>query len=218
VPRRLLVIAALVTLAVTLVRLAGEMAHLAPALFNRAPGGPGALVGIVWLIPVFGVLFGLHLARRGEGPAGVGRAVGWALLGFAIALVIGIGSAALAPKSPPAQLAAFGVGSWIAIFVARRGWPALWRALLVYAFAARIPVVLVMFLAIFGGWDSHYAKPRPDFPPMGHWGLFAWTALLPQLSLWIFLTVVGGILFGGLAVGVRRLAGNRERSSVSSAA
>jgi hypothetical protein len=210
VSRRLLAVATLVTLAVTLVRLAGEMAHLSPVLFNRAAGGPGALVGIVWLIPVFGALFGLHLARRGDGPAGVGRAVGWSFLGFGIALVIGIGSALLAPTSPPAQLAAFGVGSWIAVFVARRGWPALWRALLVYAFAARIPVVVIMFLAIFRGWDSHYAKPRPDFPPMGHWGLFAWTALLPQMTLWIFLTVVGGMLFGAFAVGLRRLARGRE--------
>lgn len=217
-PRRLLVVASVVTLAVTAVRLAGELAHLSPALFNRAAGGPGALVGIVWLIPVFGALFGLHLARRGDGPAGVRKAVGWALLGFAAALAAGIGSALLAPTSPPAQLAAFGVGSWLGIFIARRAWPTLWRTLLVYAFAARIPVVVIMFLAIFGGWDSHYAKPRPDFPPMGHWGLFAWTGLLPQMTLWIFLTVVGGILFGALAVGVRRLAGGRAPVSVSTAA
>jgi hypothetical protein len=218
VSRRLLVVAALVTLAVTLVRLAGEMAHLSPVLFNRAAGGTGALIGIVWLIPVFGVLFGLHLAGQGAGPERVGKAVGWALLGFAVTLVAGIASAVLAPNSPPAQLAVFGLGAWIAIFVARRGWPALWRALLLYALAARIPVVLIMFLAIFGGWDSHYAKPRPDFPPMGHWGLFAWTAVLPQMTVWIFLTVVGGMLFGALAVAVRRLLGGRAAAPVTTAA
>jgi hypothetical protein len=216
--RRLFVVATVVTLAVTLLRLAGELAGWSPALFNRAAGGPGALVGIVWLIPVFGVLFALRLARDGEGPPSVGKAFGWALLAFAVNLVLGIGSAKLFPKSPPAQLAIFGVGSWIAIALARSAWPALWRVLLAYGLAARIPVVVVMFLAIFLGWDSHYAKPRPDFPAMGPWGLFAWTALLPQMTFWIFLTVVGGLLFGAIAVGLRRLARGRNEAGLTSAA
>jgi hypothetical protein len=216
--RRLFVVATVVTLAVTLLRLAGELAGGSPALFNRAAGGPGALVGIVWLIPVFGVLFALRLARDGEGPPSVGKAFGWALLAFAVNVVLGIGSAKLFPKSPPAQLAIFGVGSWIAIALARSAWPALWRVLLAYGLAARIPVVVVMFLAIFLGWDSHYAKPRPDFPAMGPWGLFAWTALLPQMTFWIFLTVVGGLLFGAIAVGLRRLARGRNEAGLTSAA
>ena len=113
-----------------------------------------------------------------------------AALAFAVNTAFFAGAFKLFPSSPVAQLAIFGVGSWIAIALARAGWPALWRVLLAYGLAARIPVVVVMFLAIFLGWDSHYAKPRPDFPPMGPWGSFAWTALLPQMSLWIYLTVV----------------------------
>jgi hypothetical protein len=216
--RRLFVIASVVTLAVTLLRLAGEMAGGSASLFSRAAGGGAALVGIVWLIPVFGVLFALRLARDGEGPASVGKALGWVVLAFVLNIALGLGSIKLFPKSPPAQLAIFGVGSWIAIALARAAWPALWRVLLAYGLAARIPVVFVMFLAIFLGWDSHYAKPRPDFPPMGPWGLFAWTALLPQMTLWIFLTVVAGILFGTIAVGVRRLAAGRSASDLTSAA
>ena len=76
--------------------------------------------------------------------------------------------------------------------------------LLVYAVSARLPVLLIMFASIFGGLDTHYAKPRPDFPPMGPWGLFFWTALLPQLSVWIYLTVVGGLVFGCLAAFLAR--------------
>jgi hypothetical protein len=216
--RRLFVVATVVTLAVTLLRLAGELAGWSSALFNRAPGGPGALVGIVWLIPVFGVLFALRLARDGQGPASVAKAFGWVVAAFVVNIALGVASVKLYPKSPPAQLAIFGVGSWIAIALARSAWPALWRVLLLYGLAARIPVVVVMFLAIFLGWDSHYAKPRPDFPPMGPWGLFAWTALLPQMSLWIFLTVVGGILFGAIAAGIRRLARGRADVSLTSAA
>ena len=201
---RMVLVPALLTLAVTLVRLAGELMRWSPSLFNRDPGGGGALVGIVWLIPVFGIYFALKLASAGRGPASVGRALGWAGLGFVLNTALGFGSFALV-KSPVAQLGIFTVTSWLAILVARPGWPALWRALLAYGFAARVPVLLVMLFAIFGGWDTHYAKPRPDFPAMGPWGIFFWTAFLPQMAIWIYLTVVGGLLFGALAVGVRRL-------------
>jgi len=201
---RLVLVPAILTLAVTLLRLAGELMQWSPSLFNRDAGGGGALVGIVWLIPIFGMYFGLKLAAAGAGPVSIGKALGWAALAFVLNTALGFGSFAVV-KSPVAQLGIFTLTSWLAIFVARPAWPALWRVLLAYGFAARIPVLLIMFLAIFGGWDSHYAKPRPDFPAMGPWGLFFWTALLPQFSVWIYLTVVGGLLFGALAVGIRRL-------------
>jgi hypothetical protein len=201
---RMIFVPAVITLAVTLLRLVGELQQWSPKLFNRDAGGGGALVGIVWLIPIFGIYFALKLARAGEGPASVGKALGFAALGFALNTALGFGSFAMV-KSPVAQLGIFAVTSWLAILVARPGWPALWRVLLCYGFAARVPVLIVMLLAIFGGWDSHYAKPRPDFPAMGPWGLFFWTALLPQFSVWIYLTVIGGLLFGALALGIRRL-------------
>lgn len=216
--RRLLALAAGITLGVTLLRLAGEMAQSSPALFNREPGGPLALIGIVWLIPVFGVVFALHLARHGQGPASVPKALGGGALAFVVNTVLFVAAIKLWPASPVAQLAVFGVGSWIAIAIARPGWPSLWRALLAYGFAARVPVLVVMFFAIFLGWDSHYAKPRPDFPAMGHWGLFLWTAVLPQATIWIYLTVVGGILFGAAAVGLQRRLGGRAEGRLTSAA
>ncbi len=200
---RLVLVPALLTLAVTALRLAGEMQGWSDRLFNREAGGGGALVGIVWLIPLFGIYFGLRLARAGLGPVRAGRALSFALLAFALNTGLGFATFATLP-SPVAQLGVFAVTSWVAILVARPGWPALWRVLLAYAFAARVPVLVVMLFAIFGGWDSHYAKPRPDFPAMGPWGLFFWTALLPQLSVWIYLTVVGGMLFGALAAALHR--------------
>lgn len=196
--RRLVLVPALVTLAVTLIRLAGELSGASGRLFSREPGGNAALVGIVWLIPVFGIYFALRLARAGHvGPAG--RTLGFGFLAFALNALLGFAAFA-AVRSPVGQLGIFAVTSWIAIAVARRGWPLLWRVLLAYGFAARLPVLVVMFLSIFRGWDTHYAKPRPDFPAMGPWGLFFWTAMLPQLSIWILLTVAGGMIFGGLAL------------------
>jgi hypothetical protein len=202
--RRLILVPALITLAVTLLRLAGELLHWSPALFNRDAGGGGALVGIVWLIPLFGIWFALRLDQDGQGPARLGPAFGRAGLAFAVNTLLAFGSFALFPTSPVAQLAIFSLGSALAIWIARPGWPALWRVLLAYGVAARGPVLVVMFLSIFLGWDTHYAKPRPDFPPMGPWGLFFWTALLPQAFIWIYLTLVGGMLFGAAAVAIRR--------------
>lgn len=195
---RLVLWPAVITLAVTLLRLVGELQQWSPTYFSREAGGGGALVGIVWLIPVMGVYFGARLWRDGDRPPSVGRAAGSAAVAFAANTALGFGAFALV-KSPVGQLAIFTLASWFAIAIARPGWPALWRVLLAYALTARLPVVVIMFASIFGGLDTHYAKPRPDFPPMGPWGLFFWTALLPQLSVWIYLTVVGGLLFGALA-------------------
>jgi len=214
---RLILVPASITLAVTLIRLVGELSRWSPALFNREPGGPGALVGIVWLIPVFGIYFALRLARAGERPAGVGRTLAWAAVAFIVNVAVLIGAVKLFPTSPVIQNGLFALGCWLAIALARPGWPALWRVLLAYGFAARIPVLVVMFLAIFLGWDTHYAKPRPDFPPMGHWGRFFWTAFLPQMSIWIWLTIVGGMIFGALAIWVPQLTRGGAGEGVSGA-
>ena len=213
---RLILVPAIITLAVTLARLAGELLGGSQAMFNREAGGGGALVGIVWLIPLFGIYFGLRLVRDGDGPPSIGKAIGLALLAFFVNSGLGFGAFAVV-RSPVGQLAVFALTSWLAIFIARGGWPSLWRVLLAYALAARIPVIVIMLLAIFGGWDTHYAKPRPDFPPMGPWGLFFWTALLPQLSVWIYLTIVGGILFGAFAAAVRRATGGAASAPVQAA-
>lgn len=197
-------IPAVITLVVTLVRLAGELQGWSAELFNKAAGGGGALIGIVWLIPVFGALFALRLDAEGEGPVHLKGAFGFAFIAFMLNTGLGIGAMTLL-SSPPAQLAVFGVLSVVTMLIARLGWPQLWRTLLAYGIAARLPVVIVMALSIFGGWDTHYAKPRPDWPPMGNLGLFLWTALLPQATIWIYLSVVGGMLFGAGAVAIRRL-------------
>jgi hypothetical protein len=53
--RRLIVVPAVITFAVTLLRLVGELQHWSPRFFSREPGGAGAIIGIVWLVPIFGV-------------------------------------------------------------------------------------------------------------------------------------------------------------------
>ena len=207
----MILVPALITLAVTLLRLVGELQHWSPALFNREAGGGGALIGIGWLVPIFGIYFALKHAGRGERPASVGKALGLAFLAFLFTPAAGFVAFAM-KLSAVGGLGIFAVTSWISIVVAFRAWPALGRTLLAYAFAARIPVALVMLPAILGNWGTHYDAPPPDSPevlvmaPLVKW---FWIGLVPQLTIWIYVTVVGGILVGSLALAVskRRPAG-----------
>src|SRR5215216_340421 len=81
---QLILIPTLITLAITLLRLVGELQHWSSALFNREAGGGGAVIGISWLAPIFGVYFALKLARAGEGPEDKGRAVRLAVFGVVL--------------------------------------------------------------------------------------------------------------------------------------
>ncbi len=108
---------------------------------------------------------------------------------------------------PLAQVLGFcGIFPFVAWAVAR-GWPALARVLLAYGLAARIPVIVIMLLAILGGWGTHYELGRLDLPPLEP-PLLKWLVIgvFPQLGLWVSFTVVGGSFFGGLAALVRRRA------------
>jgi hypothetical protein len=60
--KNLITVPAVITLAVTLLRLVGEFMNLPAWLANKEAGGPGALIGIAWLAPIFGAYFGIKLA------------------------------------------------------------------------------------------------------------------------------------------------------------
>src|SRR5215470_3905567 len=85
---------ALITLAVTLLRLVGELQGWSPRLFSRAPGGGFALVGISWLPPIFGIYFAMKLVRIAP-PATAGAALGRAALGTMLGIGIAFGGGAL---------------------------------------------------------------------------------------------------------------------------
>jgi hypothetical protein len=193
--RSLILVPAIITLAVTLLRLGGELLRWSPTFFNREAGGPGAIVGIVWLVPVFGVYFAWKLVQAGHGPASLGRAIGIPVLAF---LLIPATIAVALKVELPYRVAVLGAGSIVAMLVALRAWPALGRTLLAYAFAARIPVVVVMLLAILGNWGTHYELGPPGFPEMSALPKWFWIGLLPQLTFWIAFTVAIGSFVGGL--------------------
>lgn len=200
--RKLILVPALITLAVTLLRLTGELLHWSRTLFNPAAGGGGAVVGIAWLVPLFGIYFGLKLARAGLAGA-TGPAVGFALLGLLIMPIGGFAAVALGvPQQSLVLLGVFVVLSIIGAVIAYRGWPALGRVLLAYGLAARVPVALLMLAAMLGNWGTHYDVAPPDFPAMSPFAKWVVIGLVPQMTIWIWFTIAMGALLGAIAAAV----------------
>lgn len=204
-PGNLILVPAVITLAVTLLRLVGELQGWSPRLFSKEAGGGGALVGISWLVLVFGGWFGWKLAKAGQGPGAIGRAIGLTILAFAILPALGFAANALGMSQQSlSTFAVYVVGAIVGLVLGLRAWPALGRTLLAYAFAARVPVVLVMLAAILGNWGTHYDVAPPDLPAMAPLSKWLLIGVLPQMTIWIWFTVVVGSLFGILAAAVAR--------------
>jgi hypothetical protein len=213
---RLVLVPGIITLAVTLLRLTGELNHWSRAFFSPEAGGGLAIVGIWILAPIFGIYFARKLAAAGK------LSGGWRVLGFAaLAIVVFVAIMAVVPSlmglDPNApSLAALGVmvfASLAALAVAYYGSGVLGRVLVAYGLTARIPVVLVMLVAILGNWGTHYDVLPPGAPEMGVWTKWILIGLLPQLTLWMAFTIAVGALFGGLALVIAE----RQKTAVRTA-
>ncbi len=185
--KRLVMVPALIALAVTIARLVGELGGGPSALFNREAGGQGALVGIVWLIPIFGIYFAVKLARSGHAPESAGRVIGFSVLGLVAAIAMSIAVVALTGNPDVsvsfggaiAQQLGFVAASVVALWILRSVWPAFFQTMLSYAFASRIPVLIVAFVAMVGNWGTHYELGPAGYPEMGFLAKFLLLALLP---------------------------------------
>lgn len=192
---RLILVPAVITLAVTLLRLAGELLHGSKSWFNTDQGGYLAIVGIVWLVPVFGVYFALRLTAAGEQPRHRGRSLGLAAAGcvvFALGFYLFNAGIIRSMTGVVVMWALAVVGAAVAI----PAWRALSRVLVAYAYAARVPVAMVMALATWADWQSHYSTVDPSAPRIESYILFGFIA---QLVWWVSFTIVVGTLFGIVA-------------------
>ena len=220
--RQLILVPALIALSITVIRLVGELGGGPSVLFNTAAGGAGALVGIVWLVPIFGGYFAVKLARGGHGPESAGKVVGYSLLGLlTFAVIMGLTVAltgdpnvSVSPSGAVFQQLGIGVGALVAILIQRKVWPSFFRTMLAYAFASRIPVLTVMFVAMMGEWGTHYEAGPPGYPEMGFLTDFFLIAVMPQMTFWIMFTVVIGSLVGGVSAILVRTRSSTERSEV----
>ena len=94
---------------------------------------------------------------------------------------------------------------WLAIGAAVQayGWPALFRVLLAYGLSARIPVAIIMLLAMAGNWGTHYdyvgMPPEFEMPLLSK---YLWLAFFPQLVFWVSFTILTGSITGTLAAAI----------------
>lgn len=201
---QLIFIPSVITLGVTLLRLVGELQHWPTALFNPDAGGGGSIIGITWLALIFGVYFALKLSRAGEAPSGAGRVIGFALLGLVVTVAGGFLGFAMKAEFPGKiiiGLALIAVGGLIPFL----GWKALSKVLLAYGYAARIPVLILMYFAMRGDWKTHYDAIPPEFPQdLPFWTKYIQLAVVPQMVMWIAFTIIMGSLFGGFAIALAR--------------
>jgi hypothetical protein len=201
---QLILVPSLMTLGVTILRLVGERQGWPPILFSREAGGGGSLVGITWLPLIFGPYFALRLAKHQTAPLPAGRGFGSTILGLVV-FFLGAKIAFTPPLALSARLAAGYLTIAVAALLPLWGWPALGKALLAYGYAARIPVAVVVYLALSGKWGTHY-----DALPAGYAGStslgaeYLYAGLLPQLIYWVGFTAIVGSLLGIIAVALPR--------------
>jgi hypothetical protein len=203
---KLIVVPAIITLVITILRLVGELQHWGMPWVSNAAGGGGAILGISWLPLLFGPYFAWKLAAAGNGPASAGKAIGMSALGLVVLILggaaFGIG---FSKHITPLILVGF-VIMFVSAFIPRMGWRSLGNTLLAYAFAARIPVVVVMFIAMSAnggqGWGTHYDAAGPSFVVTSFAQKFVDLAVLPQMSLWVGWTAVIGGLVGSVVIAI----------------
>jgi hypothetical protein len=201
----LITIPALITLGITILRLVGEIEHWPKPWFSTAPGGGAAIIGISWLPIIFGPYFAMKLAGAGDGPSSLGKAAGFAVLGLVVFVLGGLLIGATFSHPSILTLVAFLI-TLAAAFIPGIGWRSLGNTLLAYAFAARIPVLIVMFIAMRGnggqGWGTHYDVVAPMFAHASFARKFFYEAVLPQMTLWIGWTVAVGSIIGVIVVAI----------------
>jgi hypothetical protein len=216
---RLIFVPAAITLAVTILRLTGELQHWSSRWFSPEtggiiPSGVSWIFGITWLAAIFGAYFAVKLFHTGQGPRSLGKAVIFSAIGILIFLLYRpvVESLCLAFKVDFPQYLVLIWFFWgLAGVLQYFGWPELFKVLLIYAYAARIPVAIVMFFAMGGHWGTHYDYVGTNIQLSGI-PRYLWLAFFPQLVGWIGFTITLGAVAGVLAIFLIRLIGLPVRS------
>jgi len=191
---KLVLAPALIAIAVTLLRLTGELAGWPRPFVNRDVCGK-AILGVVWLVPIFGIYFAAKLLPLGYLPARLGRSFAYAAVGLALKLA---GTALI--ETPGLEYATRLVGNLglttAGLVLSALAWPQLFKLLLAYGYASRLPIAAVQFLAMRGHWGTHYDALDPGIPAIGFWPTFIRTSLVPNIFFMEAYTVILGLLFG----------------------
>ena len=200
---------ALISLGVTFLRLTGELRHWSEQWFSSGTGGTDPrgvswIVGITWLAVPFGVYFAIKLTLLGRGPRSAGRVALSGVLGL-ILIFCARYLFVLFPGHFPVILIPLWLCWAAAAALQYFAWPALFKTLLAYGLTARIPVAIIMFLAMLGSWGTHYdyvGTPLQFSMPLIP--RYFWLAFFPQLVGWVAFTITLGTFAGVIAVAIAR--------------
>ena len=212
---RQILVPALVTSLITALRFCGELLDLGPPLFSREAGGGGALVGIGWLIPVFGAIFAMRLLHAGMGPVRPVSALAMLLLGCGL-VAVAFAIAKLVMSPTPWAMVVGACGSVLGGLCAFHAWRRLGRLLLAYAIAARVPVMGLAFADILLGLGTHYGKLAPGAPEYAALPR-ALVLCVAQAVFWVPLTLLFGGMAGLCALAIGRRRDRRGRDAVRGA-
>lgn len=202
---QLILVPAIITLAITILRAVGEMQGWPRPWFSTSAGGGGAIIGISWLPLIFGPYFAVKLARSGNLPASTGKSFLFPILGIPVMILGGVVSF----KASQAQAPLIAVLGFLIMAgggaICFPGWGGLCKTLFAYGLAARIPVAILMIFAFRGNWGSHYDALPPGYNgPIALWPKWFALGLLPQIFLWVPFTIIIGSLFGAIAGAIAR--------------
>jgi hypothetical protein len=213
----LILVPAIITLAITILRLVGELQNWSPLFFSKSAGGGGAIVGISWLPVIFGPYFAWKLAAAGDGPSSLGKMFASVVADLVVFVLGGFAFFfGFIRHMNAVSLAGF-VLMLVSAFIPRIGWRSFGNALLAYSFAARVPVVIVMFIAMSAnggqGWGTHYDVTTPGFTVTSFAQKFVDLSVLPQMGFWVGYTTVIAAVFGSIFFAIF----GRKRSVVAAA-
>jgi hypothetical protein len=199
---RIVIVPSLIASGVTVARLIGELRHWPRPLVNSDVCGK-AILGIVWLVPVFSVYFAMKLWRTRQLPR-LHVAIALAVAGLLLKL---IGTSIMERQGPYLERVSLNFAVTLAgLLLQFQVWPELSKILLAYGYLSRIPVAIVQFLAMRGAWGTHYDALDPGFPKIGFWPTYLRVAFVPNIFFMEAYTVIAGVLIGCVACALLRRA------------
>jgi hypothetical protein len=195
---RLIAVPGVISIAVTALRLAGELLHWPKPFVNSDVCGK-AILGVIWLVPIFGIYFAVRLLHAGDTPQRFGRPLFLAISGLALKLA-GTFLMESHAMTYAARLSMNFIVTLIALVLCAMAWRTLCKVLLAYGYLSRIPVAIVQYLAMRGRWGTHYDALDPGFPPIGFWPTFLRVSFVPNIFFMEAYTTIVGALVGIAAV------------------
>lgn len=151
------------------------------------------------MVPVFAIYFAFRLSGLGNAPERLAQTIGFAALGLILKLA-GTLVMETAGMGYPARLGINLALTVAGLVLSATAWPAIFKVLLAYGYASRIPIAVVQFLAMRGNWGTHYDALDPGFPSIGFWPTFIRVSLVPNVFFMEAYTVIVSTVFGSLAL------------------